>query len=183
MCSARTGSVCCGNYWRLVPLPPLWIHHRRGGSTTSTAKAAAMRGGGRAGAATSRMTAIAEGGIRRGRTHPWRRRTTMTAMSPARARPSPSHTIKQRQRRGGGGGGGEEEEAPVDDGICCMAGRGGGGGGGGGGDDGNYYNLPHNVRRAAARPVRRIRHSEVVLVLVYAPLDDGRRKRIRRMGR
>ena len=124
MCSARTGSVCRGNYWRWVPLPPSWIHHRRGGSTTSTAKAAAMRGGGRAGAATSRMTAIAEGGIRRGRTHPWRRRTTMTAMSPAQACPSPSHTIKQRQRRGGGGGGGEEEEAPVDDGICCMAGRG-----------------------------------------------------------
>ena len=69
---------------------------------------------------------------------------------------------------------------PEDDGICRVAGR--GGGGGGGGDDGNYYYLLH-VRRAAARPVRRIRHSEVVLVLVYAPLDDGRRKRIRRMGR
>ena len=58
-----------------------------------------------------------------------------------------------------------------------MVGR--GGGGGGGGDDGYYYDLLH-VRRAAARPVRRKRHSEVVLV--DAPLDDGRRKRIRRMG-
>ena len=67
-------------------------------------------------------------------------------------------------------------EAPEDDGICRVAGR--GGGGGGGGDDGDYYDLPH-VRRAAARPVRRIRHSEVVLI--NAPLDDGRRKRIRRM--
>ena len=64
---------------------------------------------------------------------------------------------------------------PKDDGICRVAGRGGGGGGGGGGgDDGDYYDLPH-VRRAAARPVRRIRHSEVVLV--DAPLDDGRSKR------
>ncbi len=59
-----------------------------------------------------------------------------------------------------------------------MAGR--RGGGGGGGNDGDYYDLPH-VQRAAARPVRRIRHSEVVLV--DAPLDYGRRKRIRRMGR
>ena len=46
---------------------------------------------------------------------------------------------------------------PEDDGICRVAGR--GGGGGGGGDDGDYYYLPH-VQRAAARPVRRIRHSE-----------------------
>ena len=46
---------------------------------------------------------------------------------------------------------------------------------GGGGDDGNYYDLPH-VRRGAARPVPRIRHSEVVLV--DAPLDNGWRKRI-----
>jgi hypothetical protein len=45
-----------------------------------------------------------------------------------------------------------------------VAGR--GGGGGGGGDDGDYYYLPH-VRRAAARPVRRIRHSEVVLPLTH----------------
>jgi hypothetical protein len=67
---------------------------------------------------------------------------------------------------------------PKDDGICRVAGR--GGGGGGGGDNGNHYDLPH-VRRAAARPMRRISHSEVVLV--DAPLDDGRRKRIRRMGR
>ncbi len=59
---------------------------------------------------------------------------------------------------------------------------GGGGGGGRGGaapHDGNYYDLPH-IRRAAVRPVRRMRHSEVVLV--NAPLDDGWRKRIRRMG-
>ena len=59
-------------------------------------------------------------------------------------------------------------EAPEDDGICRVAGRGRGGGGGGGGDNGDYYGLPH-VRRAAARPVRWIRHSEVVLV--DAPLD------------
>jgi hypothetical protein len=65
---------------------------------------------------------------------------------------------------------------PEDDRICRVAGRGGGGGGGGGGDDGDYYDLPH-VRRAAARPVCRIRHSEAVLV--DAPLDDdGRSKRI-----
>ena len=70
------------------------------------------------------------------------------------------------------GGGEEEEEALKDNGICRVVGR--GGGGGGGGDDGNYYDLPH-VWRAAARPVRRIRHSEVVLV--DAPLDDGQRKR------
>jgi hypothetical protein len=86
--------------------------------------------------------------------------------------------IKQRQRRGGGRGGEEEEEVPEDDGICRVAGR--GGGGGGGGDDGDYYDLPH-VRRAAARPVRRIRHSEVVLV--DAPLDDGRSKRMIMMCR
>ena len=67
---------------------------------------------------------------------------------------------------------------PEDDGICRVAGR--GGGGGGGGDDGDYYDLPH-VRRAAARPVRRIRHSEVVLV--DAPLDDGRSKRMIMMCR
>ena len=66
---------------------------------------------------------------------------------------------------------------PKEDRICRVAGR--GGGGGGGGDDGNYYDLPH-IRRAAVRPVRRMRHSEVVLV--NAPLDDGWRKRIRRMG-
>jgi hypothetical protein len=76
------------------------------------------------------------------------------------------------------GGGEEEEEAPEDDGISCVAGR--GGGGGGGGDDGNYYGLPH-VWWTVARPVHRIRHSEVVLV--DAPLDDGQRKMIRRMGR
>ena len=79
--------------------------------------------------------------------------------------------IKQRQRRAGGRGGEEEEEeeeVPEDNGICRVAGR--GGGGGGGGDDGDYYDLP-NVRRATVRPVRRIRHSEVVLV--DAPLDDG----------
>ena len=71
---------------------------------------------------------------------------------------------------------------PEDDGICRVAGR--GGGGGGGGDDGDYYYLPH-VRRAAARPVRRIRHSEVVLPrpTVDAPLDDGRSKRMIMMCR
>jgi hypothetical protein len=69
---------------------------------------------------------------------------------------------------------------PEDGGICRVAGRGGGGGGGGGGDDGSYYDLPH-VRRAAARPVRRIRHSEVVLV--DAPLGDGQSKRMIMMCR
>jgi hypothetical protein len=60
--------------------------------------------------------------------------------------------------------------------------RGGEGRGRGrGGDDCDYYNLTH-VRRAAARPIRRIRHHSEV-VLVDAPLDDNRRKRIRRMGR
>ncbi len=78
--------LCRGNYWRWVPLPPLRIRRRWGETTTSTANAA-MRGGGRAGAATSRMTAIAEGGIRRGQTRPWRRRTTTTATAPPRARP------------------------------------------------------------------------------------------------
>ncbi len=53
---------------------------------------------------------------------------------------------------------------PEDDGICRVAGK--GGGGGGGGDDGDYYYLSH-VRRAAARPVCRIRHSEVVLPLTH----------------
>ena len=45
------------------------------------------------------------------------------------------------------------------------------------GADGNYYDLLH-LRRVAVRPVPPIRHSEVVLD--NAPLDDGRRKRIRR---
>ncbi len=73
-------------------------------------------------------------------------------------------------------GGEEEEKAPEDDGIYRVTRRGGGGGGGGGGDEGEYYNLPQ-VRWAAARPMHRIRQSE--MVLVDAPLDDGRRKRIR----
>ena len=51
---------------------------------------------------------------------------------------------------------------------------------GGGGDDGNYYDLPH-VRQVAARPVPRVRHSEVVLV--DSPLDDGERKWISRISR
>jgi hypothetical protein len=73
--------LCRGNYWRWVPLHPLRIRRRREETTTSMANAA-TRGGGRAGAATFRMTAIAEGGIRRGRTRPWRRRTMTTAWHP-----------------------------------------------------------------------------------------------------
>ena len=78
--------LCRGNYWRWVPLPPLQIRRRRGETTTFTANAA-MGGGGRAGAATSRMATIAEGGIRRGRTRPWRRTTMTTATAPPRAPP------------------------------------------------------------------------------------------------
>ena len=78
--------LCHGNYWRWVPLPPLRIRRCRGETTMLTANVATW-GGGPAGDATSRMTVIAEGGIRRGRTHPWRRRTTTTATAPPRARP------------------------------------------------------------------------------------------------
>ncbi len=95
------------------------------------------------------------------------------------ARLNASQSSASDSHRGGGGEEEEEEEAPKDDGNCRVAGRGGGGGGGGGGNDGNYYDLPH-ARRAAARPVRWIRHSEVVLV--NEPLDEvGGRGR--RMGR
>ena len=85
-CSARMGSACRGNYWRWVPFPPSLIHCHWGGMTTLTANAATW-GGGHAGAATSRMTAITEGGIHWGRTRPWRRRTMTTATAPLRARP------------------------------------------------------------------------------------------------
>ena len=68
---------------------------------------------------------------------------------------------------GGGGGGGTRRQRDLPrggEGRGSGRGRGRGRRGGRrGGGDGHYYDLPH-VRRAAARPVRRIRHSVVVLV-------------------
>ena len=61
---------------------------------------------------------------------------------------------------------------PEDDGICRVAGR----GRRRRGVDGDYYDLPH-VRWAAVRPVPRI-----CTPRVDAPLDNGRRKRIRRLS-
>ncbi len=95
----------------LGPPPPLVDPPSLGGDDDVNGKGGDAKGG-CAGAATSRMTAIAEGGIRRGRTRPWRRRTTTTATAPPQAHPirrrrynGDNRAYKTMTRRGGGRGG------------------------------------------------------------------------------
>ena len=149
---------------------PLWtgILKIRRGTTMSTAKAATRASAGSVGVEHF----PGGGGRQRRQRHPRgqarldRNGTTSTII-----------TYKTRTTTGWCGGGRRRRRRhPTTNGSAAWW---GGEGGGGGGDDGDYYDLPH-VRRAAARPMHRIRHSEVDLV--DAPLDDGRRKRIRRMG-